>query len=156
MVRGALAHHYQSVSRKQAAVRYRLSLIPNRQINDYMTKGGMCTHCFNILNGSKMTVSCPHCQMAGFCNRLCFSRREVSASHHDLLCPGQNPGCEPLLAFIRSEGWRDLECAARIIAMWRALRESGQEEELKNLEERVWKGMARVNQVDKMKERREW
>ena len=40
--------------------------------------------------------------------------------------------------------------------MWRALRESGQEEELKNLEERVWKGMARVNQVDKMKERREW
>jgi hypothetical protein len=49
-----------------------------------------------------------------------------------------------------------LECVARIIALWRGLRESGQDEELKSLEERVWKGMARVNQVDKLKERKEW
>jgi hypothetical protein len=67
-----------------------------------------------------------------------------------------NPGCDPLLAFIRQEGFRDLECVARIIALWRGLRESGQDEELKSLEERVWKGMARVNQVDKLKERKEW
>jgi len=101
-------------------------------------------------------MACPHCGKAGFCNRLCYSRREVFASHHDFLCPGLNPACAPLLDFIQQEGFRDLECAARIVALWRALREEGQEDELKSFEDRVWKGMARVNQLDKLKERNEW
>jgi hypothetical protein len=60
------------------------------------------------------------------------------------------------LDFIQQEGFRDLECAARIVALWRALREEGQEDQLKSFEDRVWKGMARVNQLDKLKERNEW
>ena len=36
------------------------------------------------------------------------------------------------------------------------MREEGQEDELKSFEDRVWKGMARVNQLDKLKERNEW
>jgi hypothetical protein len=67
-----------------------------------------------------------------------------------------NPGCEPLLEFIQQEGWRDLECASRIVAQWRALREEGDEEKLKSMEDRVWKVIARVNQLDKLKERNEW
>jgi len=116
----------------------------------------MCTHCLSMLKGGGGNIACPHCQQTAFCNRLCYSRREQSASHHDLLCPGLNPGCVPLLEFIKQEGWRDLECVSRILAHWRALREEGDEERLKLLEDRVWKGMARVNQLDKLKERNEW
>jgi hypothetical protein len=36
------------------------------------------------------------------------------------------------------------------------LRESGDEEALKALEARVWGGMARVNQVEKESERKQW
>lgn len=57
---------------------------------------------------------------------------------------------------VQKSGWRDLECVAKIMARWRILRETGDGEEARRLEERVWGGMARVNQVTKEKERMEW
>jgi len=58
--------------------------------------------------------------------------------------------------YIQQQGWRDLQAVSRIIARWRAVRESGDEEELKGMEGRVWSGMARVNQVEKESERKQW
>ena len=117
----------------------------------------MCTQCFNLFTSPpKFAVQCQHCARATFCNRLCYGRREVSAAHLDILCPGQNGACVPLLNMFQKSGWRDLEAVTRIIAHWRILRDSGDLEGAKAVEERVWKGMARVNQITKEKERLEW
>lgn len=117
----------------------------------------MCSQCFNLFTSEpKFAVTCQSCGQATFCSRLCYGRREDSAAHLDLLCSGQNLASEPLLALIRKSGWRDLECVAKMVAKWRTVRQAGDEDEAKKLEERVWKGMARVNQVTKESERREW
>jgi len=91
--------------------------------------------------------------MAHFCNRLCLSRATASASHHPLLCPGQNPGALDLLTFIHKQGSRHLDCVAKILAKWRSERELGGGDEI---ERRVWGGMARVNLEKKEMERKEW
>lgn len=128
-----------------------------RQLYEYLQKGGMCSQCFNLFTSPpKFAVHCQHCGQATFCSRLCYGRREESAAHLDLLCPGQNLACEPLLALAHKQGWRDLECVAKVVAKWRFLREAGDGAEAKRIEERVWGGMARVNQITKETERREW
>jgi hypothetical protein len=133
------------------------ALLTARQINDFISQRGMCSHCLTLFTGpSRLLVECPNCEDATFCNRLCYGRREDTSSHSDLLCPGTNPAAIPLLSYIQELGWRDLQAAARIVAKWRILRESGDEEALKALEARVWGGMARVNQVEKESERKQW
>ena len=117
----------------------------------------MCSTCFNLFTSApKFAVDCKHCGQATFCSRLCYGRREDSAAHLDILCPGQNLACVPLMTMVQKSGWRDLEAVTKIIAKWRVLRESGDDEGAKVVEERVWKGMARVNQITKEKERLEW
>lgn len=117
----------------------------------------MCTHCLTLFNGQeRFKVECKDCGSAVFCNRLCYGRREETSSHSDLLCPGINPASGPLVEYTQREGWRDLQAVSRIIARWRVLRESGDEEALKGMEGRVWGGMARVNQVAKESERKQW
>lgn len=124
-----------------------------RDLYEYFTKGGLCTQCFNLFTSApKFAVHCQHCGQATFCSRLCYGRREDNAAHLDMLCPGLNPACEPLMKAIEKTGDRELECVAKIIAKWRL----SDEAEADKIEERVWKGMARVNQVTKEQERKEW
>jgi hypothetical protein len=44
----------------------------------------------------------------------------------------------------------------KIIARWRGERDFGDMAKAREVERRVWSGMARVNQQSKEKERREW
>lgn len=118
----------------------------------------MCTQCYTYFSrpAPPLSVPCPYCPLAHFCNRLCLSKARSSASHHELLCPSQNPGCKELLEYINQQGNRPVEAVARIVAKWRGEREWSGEGEAKKVEERVWKGMARVNQEKKESERKEW
>jgi hypothetical protein len=118
----------------------------------------MCTQCLTIFSrpNPPLSAPCPHCDTAHFCNRLCLSRAQTSASHHDLLCPGQNPAAKDLLKVVHQQGARHLDAVAKIIALWRGEREMGQKGKAKELEQRVWHGMARINQERKEAERREW
>lgn len=51
--------------------------------------GELCTSCFAPLNSS-LVVRCGQKDcIARFCNRLCEGR--ANSTHHQLLCPGQNP-----------------------------------------------------------------
>lgn len=118
----------------------------------------MCTTCLTLFLEPSPPLSkpCPSCDSAHFCNRLCLGRAKEAAAHHDLLCPGANPSCWPLLKYIRDNGARHLAAVARIIALWRGAKASGDVKEATRIEKRVWTGMARINQLDKEKERREW
>ncbi|GFZ44719.1 Vesicular-fusion protein SEC18 [Saitozyma sp. JCM 24511] len=124
----------------------------------YLRAQRMCTQCLTIFSrpNPPLSAPCPHCDTAHFCNRLCLSRAQASASHHDLLCPGQNPAAKDLLKFVHAQGARHLDAVAKIIALWRGERELGQKGKAKELEQRVWHGMARINQERKEAERREW
>lgn len=115
----------------------------------------MCSQCFTLwpTRNPPLSVACPHCDMAHFCNRLCLSKATASAAHHPLLCPGQNRAALDLIYYIHSTSGRHLEAVARIIAKWRGEREWGDAEVV---EQRVWKGMARVSIERKEMERKEW
>lgn len=114
----------------------------------------MCAQCFTLFNqrNPPLSVGCPNCDSAHFCNRLCLAKAQSSA-HHPLLCPGQNPGALELLVYIHKTGSRHLEAVAKMIAKWRGEREWGSDASL--VEQRVW-SFARVNVEQKQKERREW
>ena len=116
----------------------------------------MCAQCFTLFSrpSPALSVSCPHCDQVVFCNRLCYSKANQSASHPDLLCPGLNPGAEPLWEMIRRSNGRYLETVAKILAKWRLEREKDKGK-AKEVEGRVW-SMARVSLEDKEKERKEW
>ena len=109
----------------------------------------MCSQCFTAFpqRNPPLSVSCPHCDMAHFCNRLCLSKAQSSA-HHPLLCPGQNKGALELLKYIHRNAARHLDATAKIVAKWRA----GDA----NVYQRVWEGMARVSLEKKEMERKEW
>ena len=129
-----------------------------RNMYQYLLSQRMCTQCLTMFNRQNppLSVSCPHCDTAHFCNRLCLSRAATSASHHPFLCPGENPGSLDLLTFIHKQGSRHVDCVAKIIAQWRGEREWGGAGKAEEIERRVWSGMARVNAEDKEMERREW
>ena len=118
----------------------------------------MCSQCFTLFaqRNPPLSCSCPHCDMAHFCNRLCLSKATTSAAHHPLLCPGQNKAALDLLYYIHSTAGRHLEAVAKIIARWRGEREWGDAEQADRIEQRVWNGMARVNMETKEMERKEW
>jgi hypothetical protein len=124
----------------------------------YLRAQRMCTQCLTIFSrpNPPLSAPCPHCDTAHFCNRVCLSRAQASASHHDLLCPGQNPAAKGLLKLVQQQGARHLDAVAKIIALWRGERELGRKGKAKELEQRVWHGMARINQETKEAERREW
>ncbi|WVF66642.1 hypothetical protein IAT40_001383 [Kwoniella sp. CBS 6097] len=152
---------------------------PDPGLYPYLNSRQMCSQCFNLFErpAPPMSVPCNYCPEAHFCNRLCYAKARGSASssapssssspasshshiggggHHDLLCPGQNKDAASLLSFIKQKGTRSLDAVARIIALWRGEREWGDMERAKAIEDRIWKGMARVSQKDKEAERREW
>ncbi|WVQ94251.1 hypothetical protein IAU59_001330 [Kwoniella sp. CBS 9459] len=142
---------------------------PDPGLYPYLTSRQMCSQCFNLFErpAPPMSVPCNYCPDAHFCNRLCYAKARGSASsssstqiggggHHDLLCPDQNKDAASLLSFIKQKGTRSLDAVARIIALWRGEREWGEEQKAKAIEDRIWKGMARVSQKDKEAERREW
>lgn len=118
----------------------------------------MCSQCFTLFaqRNPPLSCSCPHCDMAHFCNRLCLSKATTSAAHHPLLCPGQNKAALDLLYYIHSSAGRHLEAVAKIIARWRGEREWGEAGHAAEIEQRVWSGMARVNMETKEMERKEW
>ncbi|OCF34784.1 protein lysine methyltransferase SET5 [Kwoniella heveanensis CBS 569] len=128
---------------------------PDPGLYPYLTSRQMCSQCFNLFErpAPPMSVPCNYCPEAHFCNRLCYAK---ARGHHDLLCPGQNKEAASLLSFIRQKGTRSLDAVARIIALWRGEREWGDKDRAKAIEDRVWKGIARVSQKDKETERREW
>ncbi|ORX41271.1 hypothetical protein BD324DRAFT_648148 [Kockovaella imperatae] len=117
----------------------------------------MCSHCFFLFSrpSPPMSAPCPHCDQAVFCNRLCASKAS-SSSHPDLLCPGLNPAAQPLWKLIRDTNGRYLETAAKIVAKWRWERELGDKGKAKEIEQRVWNGMARVSMEEREKEKKEW
>ena len=102
-----------------------------------------------------MSVTCA-CDTATYCNRLCQSKANPTASHPDLLCPLQNPAVKALFDFISRSGGRYLDTVVRILARWRMERELGDKGKAKEIEKRVWSGMARVNMEEKEKEKKEW
>ena len=103
-----------------------------------------------------LSVSCAHCDMAYFCNRLCQSKANSSASHHDLLCPGQNEAALDILKHIHQQGSRHLDAVAKIIALWRGARDGGDSILASDIDRRIWGGMARISIEKKEMERREW
>lgn len=117
----------------------------------------MCSQCFSLFAqpSPPLSVPCPHCTSAHFCNRLCYTK-SLSSSHLPLLCPGLNPDAGSLMGFIRKRGERSVEGVAKILARWRGEREWGAKGKAEEMEKRIWKGMARVSQKRKEMERREW
>ena len=116
----------------------------------------MCAQCFTLFSrpSPPLSVPCPHCDQAIFCNRLCYSRADTSGAHPDLLCIGLNPAAEPLWEMIRHTSGRHVETAAKIIARWRLEREKDKGK-AKEIEQRVW-SMARVSVEAKEREKKEW
>lgn len=129
-----------------------------RQLRPFLTTQQMCTTCLSMFPqpNPALSVACPSCHTAHFCNRLCLSRAKLSGAHHDLMCPAKNPGCADLLKYIASNGSRHLDATSRIVALWLSERSAGNQEVASQIERRVWGGMARINQMDKEKERKEW
>ncbi|WWD22794.1 hypothetical protein CI109_107288 [Kwoniella shandongensis] len=129
------------------------------ELYPYLTSKQMCSQCFTLfpLPNPPLSVSCSYCDTAHFCNRLCYAKaRSSTAAHSDLLCPGQNPDAVNLLSFIHQKRARSVDAIARIIARWRGEREWGEKSKADEIEQRVWKGMARVSQQKKEMERKEW
>ncbi|KIR28868.1 putative protein lysine methyltransferase SET5 [Cryptococcus deuterogattii LA55] len=122
-----------------------------------LTQSMMCSQCFSLFArpSPPLSVPCPHCITAHFCNRLCYTK-SLSSSHLPLLCPGLNPDASSLMDFIRKRGERSVEGVAKILARWRGEREWGAKGKAEEMEKRIWKGMARVSQKRKEMERREW
>lgn len=119
----------------------------------------MCSTCLTSFpppSAPLLSKSCPSCHSLQFCNRLCLSRSKINGAHPDLLCPALNPGCSALLIHIQKFGTRHLDAVARIISLWLGFKASGDEKGMELIKGRVWGGMARVNQLEKEKERREW
>lgn len=124
----------------------------------YLLTQRMCTQCFTVFArpNPPLSVPCPKCDAAHFCNRLCLSRAADSGAHHPLLCPGMNLGAKDLMSLIASGQWRALDVVAKIWAKWRGARQTGMEGGGKDIERRVWGGMARVNMQKRQMEKREW
>lgn len=124
-----------------------------------LDNGQMCSTClapFLAGSSSVLRITCPKCQKATFCNKTCYNRRRETAAHHELLCEGSNPACRPLWLAIKAQKLRYLHCVARLVALWRGAREWGEPGQAEEIEQRVWKGMARVNMRDREMALREW
>ncbi|WRT63316.1 uncharacterized protein IL334_000221 [Kwoniella shivajii] len=128
-------------------------------LTQYLTSREMCSQCLTLFPqpNPPLSVPCTFCGEAQFCNRLCYSKAvKGSSGHHDLLCPGQNKEVKSILKLIQSKQNRDLQAVIKIIAKWRGEREWGSSSARKEIEDRIWNSMARVNQRTKEEERREW
>ncbi|KAH8988997.1 SET domain-containing protein [Lactarius hatsudake] len=123
-------------------------IAPEWDIYDLQVASRACGYCTTPLTDSSLVLRCPASNSsapcpARFCHRLCLKRSEKT---HPLLCPAQNPGSVPLLAFGRKHVWMALhaltQCAARLLLaqqagddvlrddwrVYRALAELGMEE----------------------------
>src|SRR6266702_1594928 len=119
-----------------------------RDIYDLQVASRACGYCTTPLTDSSLVLRCPASNSSApcptrFCHRLCLKRSEKT---HPVLCPAQNPGSVPLLAFARKHVWMALhaltQCAARLLLaqqagddvlrddwrVYRALAELGMEE----------------------------
>ena len=117
-----------------------------------LLSASMCSQCFVMFDrpNPALSVSCAHCDMAVFCDRRCFNKAQDTASHHDLLCAGQNPPALELLKLIHQSSagrhhGRLIDGVARIIAIWRGYKAAGNDGRAEQIEHRVWGGMARIN-----------
>lgn len=163
MVRRTLDRHRRPVS--QALSVLHMVLTPRSDLYQYLLSKRMCGYCFTMfpMANPSLSVPCGHCDSAHFCNRLCLAKARSSGAHHDLMCPGQNDRVLDLLKFIHARGGRHLDAVAKIIANWRSARdwtdtsEGGEGEgKAKDIENRIWGGMARISIEKKEMERREW
>lgn len=129
-----------------------------RNLHPYIRNGEMCAQCLTLFPqpNPPLSASCGECSTVRFCNRLCLARSKTSGAHPDLLCPGRNPNAIPLLQFVTSSAARHFDAVARIIAMWRGARESGDAETVRNIEQRTWQSMARVNIEEKERAKEDW
>ncbi|KAI9454647.1 hypothetical protein BJY52DRAFT_1283286 [Lactarius psammicola] len=123
-------------------------IAPEWDIYDLQVASRACGYCTTPLTDSSLVLRCPASNSsapcpARFCHRLCLKRSEKT---HPVLCPAQNPGSVPLLAFARKHVWMALhaltQCAARLLLaqqagddvlrddwrVYRALAELGMEE----------------------------
>ncbi|KAI0297053.1 hypothetical protein B0F90DRAFT_1876045 [Multifurca ochricompacta] len=124
-------------------------IAPEWDIYDLQVASRACGYCTTPLTDSSLVMSCPASSSSAlcpvrFCHRLCLKRSENT---HPLVCPAQNPGSIPLLAFARKHSWMAIhaltQCTARLLlaaqqanedtlrddwSVYRALAELGMEE----------------------------
>jgi len=129
-----------------------------RTLKQHLVAQVLCTHCLAQWDrpAPPLSVDCSSCTTAHFCNRLCASRARTTASHHDLLCEGVNPAARALNKLVEAREWRSLDVVARILARWRGERAWGAPGADKEIEKRVWDGMARVNMETRESEKADW
>jgi len=60
------------------------------------------------------------------------------------------------MSLIASHHWRSIDVVAKIWALWRGARATGGVEGAREIERRIWGGMARVNMEKREAEKREW
>lgn len=128
------------------------------KLKPHLASKTLCTHCLTQFAqpNPPLSVECPNCPTAHFCNRLCLSRAKTSASHHELLCEGVNPSAAKLNALVAANEWRSLDIVARIIAKWRGERAWGTASAAAEIEQRVWNSIARVNMETRESEKSDW
>nr|ODN87934.1 hypothetical protein L203_03138 [Cryptococcus depauperatus CBS 7841] len=99
--------------------------------HQYLTQSMMCSQCFSVFTqpSPPLTMPCPYCTDACFCNRFCS--KSILASHPPLLCPELNLDAASL--------WGENHIKIKA----------------EEIDKRAWKGMAKASHKRKEMERQE-